>query len=175
MNAMEPIRDINKINEMRDALKGERNKVLFTLGVNTGLRISDLIKLKASDIQPEMRLVEQKTGKTKVFRLSKPVYAMVKAYADKCSDWLFPSRKGDGHITACQYWRIMSEAAKKVGLEHIGTHSMRKTFGYHAYKNGVPLSDLMYALNHSSEAITLRYIGITQETINDTLYSQMAL
>lgn len=172
----EPIRNIEDIQRMKDALKNQRDKMLFTLGINTGLRISDLVDLTVDDFSSQcIELREKKTGKLKQFRLSDTVYEQVKEYLKNCKYWLFPSRKGDNHITTTQAWRVIKEASDKCGLEHIGTHSLRKTFGYHTYRAGVPLAMVMEALNHSSEAITLRYIGIIQEELNERIYSQMAL
>lgn len=171
----EPIRDINKITEMKMYLHNQRDIMIFTIGINTGLRISDIIKLTVDDIKPNMELIEKKTQKTKQFRLSDSVYNQLKDYAATCDYWLFQSRKGDNHITAIQAWRIIKAASVKCGLKHIGTHSMRKTFGYHLYKNGVPLAYIMKALNHSSEQHTLRYIGISQEELDDKIYSKMCL
>lgn len=171
----QPIRTLDKINEMKEHLATRRDVMLFTLGINSGLRISDIIKLTKDDVKPVMELVEKKTGKKKTFQLSDSVYQMLEDYARGCDYWLFPSRKGDAPITTVQAWRIIKAAGNKCGLEHIGTHSMRKTFGYHAYRNGVSLAYLMQAFNHSSEAITMRYIGITEEELNKKVYSKMAL
>lgn len=171
----EPIRDVQKIEEMRMALGNERDKMLFTLGVNSGLRISDLVGLTVDDVKPVMELREQKTGKFKRFSLSKEIYDMLCEYAAKCKHWLFPSRTGDSHITTTQAWRKIKSASIKCGLENIGTHSMRKTFGYHAYRKGVPIAYLMAVFNHSSESITMRYLGITTEELNTKVYSIMAL
>lgn len=171
----EPIRDLAKVNEMREALTNDRDKMLFTLGINSGLRISDLVGLTVDDVKPMMELYEQKTGKFKRFALSQSVYEMLQEYASRCKHWLFPSRSGDGHITTTQAWRKIKAASIKCGLENIGTHSMRKTFGYHAYRKGVPIAYLMQVFNHSSEAITMRYLGITTEELNSKVYAIMAL
>ena len=78
--------------------------------------------------------------------------------------YLFPSRNGeDQPLDRVSQWRIISEAAKGVGLKSIGPHSMRKTFGYYLYMNGTDLALIQDLLNHSSQRETLRYIGITQE------------
>ena len=171
----EPIRDMRKIEDMRTALGNDRDVMLFTLGINSGLRISDLVGLTVDDVKPVMELVEQKTGKFKRFSLSTEVYSALVEYAKKCKHWLFPSRTGDSHITTTQAWRRIKAASIKCGLENIGTHSMRKTFGYHAYRKGVPIAYLMAVFNHSSEAITMRYLGITTEELNTKVYGIMAL
>jgi site-specific recombinase XerD len=66
-----------------------------------------------------------------------------------------------------QAWEILNHAARTIGIrEKIGSHSLRKTFGYFAFKQGASLTLLMKVFGHSSEAITARYIGITQDDIN---------
>ena len=89
---------------------------------------------------------------------------------------MFPSRKGTAAITRVQAWRILNDAAAHSGLDKdaIGTHTMRKTFGYHAYKMGMDLSVIQKLLNHSSPAITLSYIGITRDDL-DNVYLNLNL
>ena len=97
----------------------------------------------------------------------------------RLSDYLFRSRKGDNiPITRQQAYRIINNAAEALGLVErnengviisgeIGTHTLRKTFGYHAFQNGTSLELLMDIFNHSSKSQTLRYIGITEEQKKD--------
>jgi len=82
---------------------------------------------------------------------------------------LFLSQKG-GAISRQRAYDILNKAARATGIhERIGTHSLRKTFGYFAYKNGVYLAMIQKLLNHSSQTETLRYIGITQEQIDEVV------
>jgi len=179
MEFVEPIRDRKKIEAIKKVLKGSnlRDYVLFILGINSGLRVSDLLKLKTSDVLDEKGRVkdritvrEKKTGKTKTFPFSDTVIKALKEYLlgtlpDRA---LFPSRKGGGPITRQQAYRIINDAAKMVGLkDKIGTHTLRKTFGYHAYMAGVDVTRIQSLLNHSSQKETLRYIGITQDELDD--------
>lgn len=172
MNVVQPIRNKRDIDRMKKALHG-RNLLLFTFGINSALRISDILKLKVGDVRGKDALVlrETKTRKTKTFRLNKAIVQAVKELvpADaNDTDWLFPSRKGSAAITRQQAYRVLNEAAERAGLSlDIGTHTMRKTMAYHAYKAGVDLTLLMTILNHSSQRETLKYIGITQQSIDD--------
>ena len=88
----------------------------------------------------------------------------IKAYCrgKRPYDYLFPSRKG-GHIGRVQAYKIMRDVADVFKLDSIGTHTMRKTFGYHFIKNGGSIEVLMEILGHSDPAVTRRYIGITSE------------
>ncbi|MDH5159832.1 site-specific integrase [Heyndrickxia oleronia] len=176
MNLVQPIRDKRDINRMKKALGNPRDLLLFTFGINSALRISDILKLKVGDVRnTDVLTREQKTGKIKRFRMNKAIVDAVKSLVPAGatdSDWLFPSRKGDKPITRVQAWRILNDAADRAGVKtEIGTHTLRKTFAYHAYKSGVDLTLLMSVLNHSSQRDTLRYIGIEQDRVDDVYIS----
>ena len=178
MKIVQPIRDKNKINEMKIELRKKvtRDYLLFVTGINTGLRISDIIKLKVSDVLNEDRSIkshitinEQKTGKLKKFKINDTLAREFTEYTKnmKMIDYLFPSRKGIEPITRIQVYRILNVVAKKIGLDEIGTHTLRKTFGYWFYKKTKDIAMLQKLFNHSSPSITLRYIGIEQDEIDE--------
>ena len=178
MEYVEPIRDKKKIEAMKKYLKGVnlRDYLLFVLGINSGLRISDLLSLRVEDVRHAERVVirESKTGKTKDFPLSLGCKSAIQDYIKKIglnSGPLFPSRKGKDALGRVQAYRILSEAAKAIGIkEAIGTHTLRKTFGYHAYKQGVDVTRIQKLLNHSCPSETLRYIGITKDELDDIYF-----
>ncbi len=172
---VQPIRSKEKIEDMKWALKrhcGERDYILFLIGINTALRVSDLLHLKVSDVlgKNKVTIKEQKTDKTRAFYLTN-INDEVQAYAKTVnSEWLFPSRKGDKPISRIQAYRQLNKAADFAGItEGIGTHTMRKTFGYWYYKQFRDIAKLQKILNHSSPGTTLDYIGFTNEEIKDTL------
>jgi integrase len=197
MKEVQPIRDTKKIDVMKAIMRGEsnyRDLLLFVLGINTGLRISDILALKWSSFingggrllksGDQLNVVEIKTKKIKSFMINKSVAEALKLYYDSLGsvnpdDPVFSSRKtADGTlqpITRIAAWQMLNRYAHMVGLDDgIGTHTLRKTFGYHLYKKGVALEYIQKMLNHSSPAITLRYIGITQEQLND-IYVELNL
>lgn len=172
---VQPIRRKELIEDMKWSLKkwcGERDYILFLLGINTGLRVGDLLKLKVSDVRRKKRIVihEGKTKKPRTINIAN-VYDEVQAYIKTLeSEWLFPSRKGDKPITTTQAYRQLNKAGNMVDIEEgIGTHTMRKTFGYWFYKQTKDVAKLQAILNHTHPAITLRYIGITDEEIEEDL------
>lgn len=179
MVTVDAIKDVKQIEEMKKVLKkkGLRDYCLFVLGINVGLRISDLLQLQVKDIDfANNTIKEKKTGKTRVFQINTTAKEAIDEYlkslgfTDFCNDmYIFKSRKGGNKpISRIQAWTILNDAAKVAGIEgRIGTHSLRKTFGYWAYTKGADLSLLQMVFNHSTPAMTLRYIGITQEEIND--------
>ncbi|PFT53829.1 site-specific integrase [Bacillus cereus] len=178
---VQPIRTKRDIDKMKKALVGKpRDLLLFTIGINSALRISDILKLKVKDVRnsESITLKETKTGKAKQFRLNDSIKKAVRDFIPKTAnddDWLFPSRKGDKAISRVQAYRVLNDAAERAGVTvEMGTHTLRKTFAYHAYKKGVNLSLLQSILNHSSQRETLRYIGIVQDNI-DNVYIEVNL
>jgi integrase len=174
---VQPIRSKEKIEDMKWALKkfcSERDYILFLIGINVGCRVGDLLSLKVSDVRRKKRVVihEGKTKKKRELNLSN-IYDEIQEYIKTVSSkWLFPSRKGDEPITSTQAYRQLNKAAEMCDIEEgIGTHSMRKTFGYWFYKQTKDVAKLQHILNHSTPAITLRYIGITNEEVEKELDS----
>lgn len=181
MEYVEPIRSKKKLEDMKTYLKGRnlRDHCLFIMGINSGLRVSDLLSLTLSSVIDNGRITdriilrEKKTGKAKSFPISDNAKKAIAEYlstrkgADD-DEPLFMSDKGGNAIRRETAWRILNQAAEAVGIkDSIGTHTMRKTFGYHAYKQGTDITVLMRILNHSAPSVTLRYIGITQEQLDD--------
>jgi len=175
MNLVQPIRDKQKIEEIKAILKRQsgRDCFMFTVGINTGLRISDILKLQVKDVRDKthVTLNEQKTGKPKRFRINANLRGIIDEYITGMSDneYLFPSRKGDKPIGRVQAYKIMNAVAAKVGLDEIGCHTMRKTFGYWFYKQTKDVAQLQEILNHSAPSVTLRYIGINQDVIDKAI------
>lgn len=173
---VQPLRSPQQIENMKQSLKywcGERDYILFLLGINSGLRVGDMLNLKVKDVKGKKRLViqEGKTKKKRIINLTN-IYSEIQEYIKTVqSEWLFPSRKGDKAISATQAYRQLNKAGDMVDIpEGIGTHTMRKTFGYWYYKqSGKDIESLQQILNHTNVAETKRYIGITEDEINDTL------
>ena len=176
MNKVEPIRDKNKIKEIKDILrkKSYRNYMIFVIGINTGLRIGDLLKLKVEDVKDKSHIIikEQKTSKNKQFLINENLRREINQYIKDMEDheYLFQSRIGNNKaLSRFQAYRILSSAGKKAGLERIACHSTRKTFGFFHYKKYKDVALLQKLFNHSSPAITLDYIGITQDIIDESI------
>lgn len=188
MKTVEPIRDKKKIDAMKAILAsgkyGQRNLVLFSIGINTAYRISDLRQLKLADVleitrsrvvvKDRLSMKEQKTAKHNSVYISNKLRKTILEYVQQefpeqilqkeFDHYLFPSRKGINEpLNRQSLWRIIHDAGTAIGLKDIGPHSMRKTFGYFLYKQGTKTEIIQSLLNHSSQRETLRYIGITQE------------
>ncbi|MBU3187497.1 tyrosine-type recombinase/integrase [Clostridium estertheticum] len=198
MKTVEPIRDLKTIRIMRSYLRDQslRNELLFILGINVGLRISDILKLTFDDVlnfktmsaKEYVIITEKKTSKTKKFYIGIIVSKLIEGYAATLEEvlpemYVFCSKKSENKPISRQHaWYILNNAAEMIGIverDHngkiisgeIGTHTMRKTFGYHAYTNGTTIELLMDIFNHSSKTQTLRYIGITEDQKKDVYMS----
>ena len=176
MNEVQPIRDKKRLEGMKNELlkQGYRDYMLFVLGINTGLRISDLLNLKVVDVKDKthIEIVEGKTKKNKRLMINSQLRNDIDRYINNMGDneYLFQSQKGDNKpITRVQAYRILNKAAKKQELENIGTHTLRKTFGYWHYKQYKDVALLQELFNHSAPSVTLRYIGINQDVMDKTI------
>ena len=175
---MEPIRDPSKIEQMKTELlkSGYRDYMLFVFGINTGLRISDILKLKVKDVKNKTHIIlnEQKTSKDKTFLINSQLKQDIDKYIEGMEDheYLFQSQKGDNKpISRVQAYRVLKAAAKEVDLEKVGTHTLRKTFGYHHYQQNQDVAILQKLFNHSSPSVTLEYIGINQDMLDKSMES----
>lgn len=173
---VQPLRTAQEIEDMRWALiryTSARDLFMFNMGINTGLRVSDIVPLQVKNVKGKTHLLitEQKTGKSKRFMLPKVTREAIEDYIKNMTndDYLFVSRKGNGHISTTQAYRTLQKAADALGRDDIGTHTMRKTFGYHHYKKNKDVATLQMLFNHSAPSITLKYIGITADEIDKTM------
>ncbi|NRE80774.1 tyrosine-type recombinase/integrase [Enterococcus faecium] len=173
---VQPLRTNEEIQDfqfwLRRTSNPERDSFLFLFGINNGLRMSDIIGLKVGDIRGKSKpiIVERKTGKRKpIFIDNLREEILLYTEGKEENDWLFPSRQQGRHITRDRVYQIYADIAEKLGRDDIGTHTLRKTFGYHYYKKTRDIATLMFIFNHSSQAITKRYIGITEDEIGASL------
>jgi len=170
MKRVQPIREKSKIEDIKKILKGQndRNFIMFCMGIYTGLRISDILQLKVGDLKNKeyIRIFEQKTGKENGILINPSLKRELKKFIEFRNDdeYLIKSREGKNKpLKRDMAYKILSAAAKEIGLEEIGTHTLRKTFGYHFYLKTKDIGLLMDMFNHSAPNITLRYIGINQD------------
>lgn len=171
MPTVEPIRDRKDIQRIERALKRNkiRDYVLFCMGINSGLRISDILKLNVEDVKNKqyVNLIEQKTGKNKIFPINKKIRIILENYTKnrKLNEPLFLT-KYQNRMDRITAYRIINNVCKEINLDiNIGTHTLRKTFGYHFYKKYKDVAMLQKIFNHSSPRITMRYIGIEDEEV----------
>lgn len=184
---VEPIKnpkDIKKLMQYLDGKKNKRDLMLFAVGISVGLRAGDLLRLKWNDILDDkgnivnsVSIIEEKTDKKREFELNNTAKKGIKIYLDNINndinmnDYVFRSQKG-GALTVESAHKIIKTTLRELNIKgNYGTHTLRKTWAYHMYinnsRNPMMLPYLQQMLNHSSQAVTLRYIGITKEVIKD--------
>lgn len=194
MSTTQPIRDPKLLHEFKDFYlekeRNIRNYTLCILGLNTALRITDVLELRWGDLYDfnkdrfleHLTVTEKKTGKTNTIALNQSIVDTLTAYREQFSSTptedacLFPSRKGRNQpISRSQAFRIIKKAAMAVGLCHnVSCHSLRKTFGYHAWQQGTQPALLMNIYNHSSFQVTKHYLGIDQDD-RDNVFKNISL
>ncbi|KAB2387541.1 site-specific integrase [Bacillus toyonensis] len=174
MQFVHPIKSIEDIQKMEKSLMcycSYRDYFMFVFGIHTGLRISDILPLKVKDVkgQRHLLLIEDKSEKVKKVILNDALILVILEYIqDKHDDeWLFPSRNSNKHISRIQAYRTLNKAAQQVGIDKIGTHTLRKTFGYHYYQKTKDINSLMAFFNHSCQDVTRKYIDILEEESKD--------
>ncbi|MGX5632668.1 site-specific integrase [Bacillus thuringiensis] len=175
MNFVQPLRDPEQIQQIKEYLKEKnaRNYILFVMGINTGLRISDILKLKVGDLKgSHISMREMKTGKQKRIQITAALKRELRWFNENREDdeYLLKSRQGKNRsIGRSMAYKILSGAAAEFGLDEIGTHTLRKTYGYHMYMQTKNIALLMEIFNHSSEKVTLRYIGVNQDAMDKAM------
>ena len=181
MATTQPIRSKHQIRELADYYlrKGQlRNHVLVVLGVHTALRISDLLRLRWEDVydfenrcvRSTISVTEKKTKKNKIIALNKSAISSLTLLAERNAQpgrFIIENAKTGNAISRIQAYRLIRAAAEALAFQtRVSCHSLRKTFGYHAWKSGVSPVVIMEIYNHSSLAVTRRYLGVTQDDKN---------
>ena len=179
---VDPIIELKNIKSIKKLLSNNpRDRLLFTMGVNSGLRVQDMLALKISDVKTcnlgeRISIKEKKTGKDNVFIMNKEIFAVMNEYfqtIDLVDDhFLFKSRKGKNYpITTYAVTQMVQRWADEINLiGNFGAHSLRKTWCYHQRKTfGVSWEVLAKRLNHSSPSITRRYLGVQEEEVEEIL------
>ena len=178
-----PIKDDEVLKQVQDTLlnnfkSGRRNYTIFQVGKATLLRVSDVLRLKQADVFDDYGAIKQhafikdkKTGKRNTLYL-KPVMMDLVMYQqwlkrngyEDTTEWLFPSTtRPKKHIDERQFYNVMAKVGDLLGINYLGTHTMRKTGAYRVYvQSNYNIGLVMKLLNHSSEAMTLAYLGLDQ-------------
>ena len=176
-----PIKDTEILHEVEETLLhnfkfGRRNYTIFKVGLVTMLRVSDLLALRRNEIfetdgsiKSNAYIIDQKTGKHNVLYL-KPAFNDLTIYSYWLnqtypnSEWLFPSSQHPTqHVSIKQFYKVIRHVGDLLGIDYLGTHTMRKTGAYRVYvQSNYDIGLVMSLLNHSSQAMTLRYLGLDQ-------------
>lgn len=191
MGTTQPIRETAELQKFMNYYENEypsaRNYAMVILGLHTALRISDILTLHWNDVydfeknayKKHLCIQEKKTGKTSIIALNEHVItALAKLKKERAkarpNDYIFTKNTDyTSPLSRSQAFRIVKRAGlESLHEEHVSCHSLRKTFGYHAWKQGTPPALLMDIYNHSSYQVTKRYLGIEQDE-RDAIFMQM--
>lgn len=182
---VEPIRRLKDIKAIQKLLSDNpRDYLLFTIGINNGLRVGDLLKLRVKDVMhlrvgQHIIIRESKTKKDNILVVNKAVFKALKNYMDQCKpdddDFLFASRKGNGAITIQAVNLLVKKWTAAINLRgNYGAHSLRKTWGYiQRTEYGVGFEVIAKRFNHANPAVTMRYLGIEDKEIHNTLMNEI--
>jgi integrase len=182
---VEPIRKIEDIKSISRLLEGSpRDRLLFIMGVNNGIRTGDLLKLKVKDVRhlkagDYITIKEGKTKKDNILAVNKIVFRVFRNYLDKVrpndEDYLFASRKRNKPLQTKSINRLIKNWTKAINLKgNYGAHSLRKTWGYiQRTKHGVGFEIICKRFNHSNPAVTMRYLGIQDKEVHDILMNEI--
>ena len=183
---VEPVRETKHIKTISQFLESKpRDFLLWTMGINNGLRASDLVKIKYEDVMNlkagnVLNIQEQKTGKPNILAINKAVYKAIGIYSKALNpdpgDYLFKSRKGvNNPISSATVGKMVQRWCDAVNIKgRFGAHTLRKTWGYHQRVNfGVGFDVICKRYNHSSPAITMRYLGIQDEEVHNVLMNEI--
>lgn len=196
MNTAQPIRKTEDLQKIKDYYRYQfpncRNEMLIIIGLNTALRISDMLSLRwnmvydfsKNEYQTHIVLREKKTGKISRIYINHNITEALSRYRQKRmeeekpvepDEFLFGHGSKNTPISRVQAFRIIKRAAQDCSIQgNICCHSLRKTFGYHAWRQGVSPALLMNIFNHSSYQVTKRYLGIEQDD-RDQIFQQIYL
>jgi len=182
---VDPITNIRDVKAISALTKDNpRDHLLFVMGVNNGLRAGDLLRLKVKDVR-DMRvgdtltIKESKTQKDNVLVVNKIVHRALREYLDRVQpddeDFLFASRKGGSHLQSQAVSKMVKKWTRAVNLKgNFGAHTLRKTWGYQQRTlHGVGFEIICKRYNHSSPAITMRYLGIRDREVHNTLMNEI--
>ena len=187
MNIVEPIRSENRISQIRGNLLRQdnpRDYLMFVFGINSGLRIGDILSLRLGDVKDDegsikdhLDIREQKTKKTRRVHFNKQIkqaidYYIKKADAFDLDRYLFTNEKSKENrpITRIRAYQLINKWCRDVGISHkVGGHTLRKTFGYHLRMQGVSIERISSLLNHQNIKVTFRYIGINDDENKETI------
>ena len=181
-NSVKPLKDENKLKELYTVLLAQhpRNALLLRFGLNTLLRIGDILEIRYSDVFTDrgnfrdyLRLREEKTQKKKVIMLNNVIRKDLREYCETYNltgdDPLFMNfHEPDRPISRIQAWRILNKCSQILGIEKFGTHSLRKTAAWRIYDKTKDLSLVQKMLNHCSTKETIRYLGLDQALLDET-------
>lgn len=183
---VDPIRRNEDIQAIKQLLSGTPSDLLlFTMGINNGLRAGDLLMVRVKDVKSLkpgefITIREKKTGKQNILMVNKAIHKALRSYLEKVrpgnDDYLFSSRKTREPLTIQAVNALINKWTRAINLNHgnYGAHTLRKTFGFmQRTRYGVGFEVLAKRFNHSSPTTTMRYLGLMSDEVNEVLMHEI--
>ena len=183
---VEPITEVKHIKAIKKALKDHpRDRLLFVMGINSGMRVQDLLRLRIKDIHHKgigdrVLLKEKKTGKENVLIINREIHDAISVFLQSEesgeNEFLFKSRKGDNYpLSVFRVMHMVKAWTESIKLKgNYGAHTLRKTWCYMQRKEfGASWEVIAKRLNHSSPSITRRYLGVKEEEVEEVLLNNI--
>lgn len=183
---VEPITEVKHIKAIKKMLKDyPRDRLLFVMGINSGMRVQDLLQFRIKDINHKaigdrVLLREKKTGKENVLIINQEIHEAIAVYLNSEehgeNDFLFKSRKGSNYpLTVFRVMHMVKDWTDAINLKgNYGAHTLRKTWCYmQRTQFGASWEVIVKRLNHSSPAITRRYLGVKEEEVEEVLLNNI--
>ena len=182
---VEPIRRLEDVESIKKLLSDNpRDFLLFTMGVNNGFRVGDLLRLRVKQVRhlkpgDEITVKESKTGKLNTLMINKTTHKVLKKYLEETQpeddDYLFYSQRTKQALTIGTVNAMVKRWCRAINLQgNYGAHTLRKTFGYiQRTKYGVGFEVLADRFNHASPATTMAYLGITRKEVSTVLMNEI--
>jgi integrase len=167
INAVKPMMDEGIVDRMMGKLGAvhPKYKIMLHLGVYTGLRVSDILGIRARDVKTSPLIVqEKKTGKIRVIAFESKLGALFECYVQseglRPGDYLIYScgTRKDKALSRVQAWRVMRRVGLEMGVEGIGTHSMRKTYAREHFGTYGSVEALQREFGHKYVWTTMGYL-----------------
>ena len=174
MKYVEPLKNKDDIEKISNYFQEQhsRNYLLFTLGINTPMRVTQLLNLRVIDVKEKEEITIMIGNKVVLFPLGSKVKEIIQDYCKNKSDhdFLFTSTRVKNNlkpITKSQVNKILVKASINCDINNLGASSLRKTFAYFYYKRTKNIRNLMKLLNHHDKYYTLQYIGENKNIFDD--------
>ncbi|QYK68602.1 tyrosine-type recombinase/integrase [Paenibacillus sp. S02] len=162
---------LNEVMRLLKVVKNLKHKAILYLTYTSGLRVSEVVRLRLEDCDRERKVLKVRQGKGRKDRqtlLSEAAFAVVEQYigVEQPADWLFPGQREGRHLTERSAQKVFEKALAEAGIrKQASIHSLRHSFATHLLENGIDLRYIQELLGHQSVRTTERYTHVSRRDI----------
>jgi site-specific recombinase XerD len=164
-----------EVTQLIGAARGLKQRVLLMTAYSAGLRVTELVNLKLTDIDSARMTIHVrrgKGGKDRYTILSESLLTELRQYYKRYRpvEWIFPGRAKDGPLSRAEAWHIFRSAKNRAGLKKgRGIHSLRASFATHLLEAGVDLRSIQFLMGHTSLLSTQRYLALRPRNVDSVV------